>query len=79
METSKRRIKAFRGVKLRIDPENEVNFRVKLAEGYLDRAEKLFNKNFYRECAEASQLSVENAAKAIISLRRIPSLSLIHI
>ncbi|MGC9021063.1 MAG: HEPN domain-containing protein [Candidatus Methanodesulfokora sp.] len=60
---------------MKIDPSSELNYRIKLSLKYLERAEKFFNTGDYKESVEASQLSVENAAKAVISLRRLPSWS----
>ncbi len=60
---------------MRIDPSSEVNYRMKISSEYLKRAEKFLNSEDYKESVEASQLSVENAAKAIVALKRIPSWS----
>jgi len=60
---------------LKIDPSAEAEYRFKLSSEYLKRAEKFLRTGDYRESVEASQLSVENAAKAVIALRRIPSWS----
>ncbi|MBS7655101.1 HEPN domain-containing protein [Candidatus Bathyarchaeota archaeon] len=58
---------------MKIDPTSEVNYRCKLALEYLKKAEKFLNTGDYKESVEASQLSIESAAKAIIALKRIPS------
>lgn len=60
---------------MEIDPSLEVEFRAKLARSYLEKARKFFSTGDFKECVEASQLSAENAGKAVISLRRIPSWS----
>jgi len=60
---------------LRMDPEAEVNYRVKLAEQYLADAEGAYGREDYRTTVASSQLAVENAAKAVISAYRIPSWS----
>lgn len=60
---------------MRINPEEEVRYRVKLARGYLERAERFFSTGDYRECVEASQLAAENSAKAIVALKMFPSWS----
>ncbi|MEM3607292.1 MAG: HEPN domain-containing protein [Candidatus Bathyarchaeia archaeon] len=60
---------------MKIDPKSEAEYRAKLARGYLERAEKFLSTGDYRECVEASQLAVENAAKAVVALMRIPSWS----
>ncbi len=44
-----------------------------LAKGYLERALKFLKTGDYSECVEASQLAAENAAKAVVALKRIPS------
>jgi HEPN domain-containing protein len=62
-------------VKVRIDPSSEVNYGFKLCLKYLEKAEKFLRTGDYKESAEASQLSAENAAKAVIALRRLPSWS----
>jgi HEPN domain-containing protein len=58
---------------LKIDPSSEAEYRLRLSSEYLKRAEKFLGTGDYKESVEASQLSVENAAKAVIALRRIPS------
>lgn len=60
---------------MRIDPCLEANYRFKLCLKYLEKAEKFLRTGDYKESAEASQLSAENAAKAVIALRRLPSWS----
>ncbi len=46
----------------------EANYRMKLAEGYLERAERFFAENAWLDCVRDAQAAVENAAKAIIAL-----------
>ena len=60
---------------MRIDPRFEVEYRLRLCSKYLEKAEKFFRTGDYKESAEASQLSAENAAKAVIALKRLPSWS----
>ena len=60
---------------MRIDPRSEVEYRLRLCSKYLEKAEKFFRTSDYKESAEASQLSAENAAKAVIALKRLPSWS----
>ena len=60
---------------MEIDPSLEVEFRAKLARSYIKKAEKFLSTGDFKECVEASQLSAENAGKAVIALRRIPSWS----
>lgn len=60
---------------MKIDPHSEVEYRLRLCLKYLERAERFFRTGDYKESAEASQLSAENAAKAVVALKRIPSWS----
>jgi len=60
---------------LRIDPSAEAGYRARLAEEYLKRAERFLGSGDYKESVGACQLAVENAAKAVIALRRILSWS----
>lgn len=60
---------------MKIDPFSEVKYRFKLSIEYLKKAEKFLKSGDYKESVEASQLSAENAAKAIVALKRIPSWS----
>ena len=60
---------------MRINPENEISYRLRLAELYLEDAESAFERGDYRGAVASSQLSVENAAKAIIANFRVPSWS----
>ena len=60
---------------MRIDLSSEINYRVRLSFEYLRKAEKFFSTEDYKESVEASQLSVENAAKAVVALKRLPSWS----
>ncbi|MBS7644430.1 MAG: HEPN domain-containing protein [Candidatus Bathyarchaeia archaeon] len=60
---------------MKLNPLSEVRFRVKLAERYLEEAERAYRIEDYRAAVGSSQLSVENAAKAVIALYRIPSWS----
>lgn len=60
---------------MKFDPRNEVRYRVKLAVMYMREAEEAFKRRNYRGTVASSQLCVENAAKAVIALYRIPSWS----
>lgn len=60
---------------MRIDPASEVSYRLRLAELYLRDAEGAYERGDYRGAVASSQLSVENAAKAVIALFRVPSWS----
>ncbi len=58
---------------MKLNPKREIIYRVKLAKKFLEEAEKHFKNGMYRNAASASQLSVENAVKAVIATKRIPS------
>jgi len=58
-----------------INPKTEIEYRLKLAQQYLDDSVKAFKRGDYRNCVMSAQLSVENAAKAIIAVYMIPSWS----
>jgi len=60
---------------LKLNPQKEVRYRVELAKRYLREAEEAIKRKDYRNTVASSQLCVENAAKAIIALYRIPSWS----
>jgi len=60
---------------LKLNPQSEVQYRVKLATRYLKEAEEAIKRKDYRNTVASSQLCAENAAKAIIALYRIPSWS----
>jgi len=60
---------------MKIDPMSEVSYRLRLAELYLKDAEDAYEHKDYRRAVASSQLSVENAAKAVIAFFRIPSWS----
>ncbi len=57
----------------KLDPESEVNYRVRLAQRYLLDAEDAYKRGDYREVVAPSQLVAENAAKAVIAVYRVPS------
>jgi len=60
---------------MRIDPKEEVDYRIKLAKQYLKSAEEAFNRKDYRATVAESQLAAENSAKAVIAFFRVPSWS----
>jgi len=60
---------------LKLNPQSQVQYRVKLATRYLKEAEEAIKRKDYRNTVASSQLCAENAAKAIIALYRIPSWS----
>ena len=48
----------------------EASYRLKLANGYVEEAHKLFKGGLWRACAGSCQLAVENACKAVVALFR---------
>jgi HEPN domain-containing protein len=46
----------------------EADYRLKLAEGYLDEARQDASTGRWRSCADSSQLAAENAAKAVLAM-----------
>ena len=60
---------------MKINPLGEVSYRLKLAVHYLKDAEDAYRRGDYRGTVASSQLSTENAAKAVIAFFRIPSWS----
>ena len=51
-----------------MNSRDDVAYRLKLADGFLDEAEEDFNLKRWRSCVDSSQLVVENAGKAILML-----------
>lgn len=47
---------------------NDADYRLKLAEGFLDEAQQDVNLGRWRSAMDNSQLAVENAAKAVLAL-----------
>lgn len=60
---------------MKLNPESEVSYRVRLANQYLREAEEAFKRRDYRSAVASSQLCSENSAKAIIAFFRTPSWS----
>jgi len=58
---------------LKLNPSSEVAYRVRLAKGYLRDAEESYRRRDYRGTVASAQLRAENAAKAIITVYRVPS------
>jgi len=58
---------------VRFDPLNEVNYRRKLALGYLNDCRQAFKRGDWRNTVACAQLCAENAAKAVIAVFRVPS------
>lgn len=50
-----------------------MEYRAQLAREYLQDAEDRFRSNDFKGCVQYSQLAAENAAKAVIAIRRAPS------
>jgi HEPN domain-containing protein len=59
----------------KINPKSEIDYRMKLAECYLMEAEDAYRRGDFRGTVASSQLATENAAKAVISVYRMPSWS----
>ena len=57
------------------DPMDEVRYRYRLAINYLRDANEAFNRGDWRGTVANAQLSAENAAKAVITVYRVPSWS----
>lgn len=45
----------------------EARYRLVLAEGYLERAERFFAQESWHDCVRDAQASVENAGKAVVA------------
>lgn len=51
-----------------MNSHSDVDYRLKLAEGFLKEAEEDFSLKRWRSCVDNSQLAVENSGKAILML-----------
>jgi len=60
---------------LKLNPINEVLYRIKLAKKYLEEAEKAYGRSDWRTTVSSSQLSAENSGKAVVAFYKIPSWS----
>ncbi|RLF13320.1 MAG: DNA-binding protein [Thermoprotei archaeon] len=60
---------------MEIDPLDEVTYRLRLAEEHLQAALKRLKSRDWAGAVEASQLTAENAAKAVIAHSMMPSWS----
>jgi hypothetical protein len=58
-----------------IDPIGELKYRLALANEHLRRAEMYCPLGDWAECVHYSQLSIENFAKALISMYEVPTWS----
>jgi HEPN domain-containing protein len=50
-----------------MDSEQDVNFRLRLTEGFLQEAEEDLTLSRWRSCVDNAQLAVENAVKAVLA------------
>jgi len=57
------------------NPLSEIRYRYKLAVEHLERAERLFSLGDWAGAVSASQLAVENFAKAVIAVFEVPTWS----
>lgn len=53
-----------------MESKEDAEYRLRLAEGFLKEAENLYRLSIWRASVGSSQLSVENSAKAVMSLFR---------
>jgi len=60
---------------LKLNPTNEVKYRIKLAKHYLEEAREAFKRGDWRLTVSSSQLCAEDSAKAVIAFFRVPSWS----
>jgi len=56
-----------------MDSEEEARYRLRLAEGYLEKAKKFLEDKLFDDVVSRAQLASENAVKAVISCFRVPS------
>lgn len=52
---------------MKLDPKEEISYRVRIAERFLKEASDAYRRRDYRLVVASSQLSVENAAKVVIA------------
>jgi HEPN domain-containing protein len=50
-----------------VNSQNDVSYRKKLAEGFLNEATQDFDLQRFRSCVDNSQLSIENSVKAVLA------------
>ncbi|MGQ9479601.1 MAG: HEPN domain-containing protein [Thermoproteota archaeon] len=60
---------------VKIDPEEEIAYRLRMARRYLEDAEAAYIRRDYRTTVSSSQSYVENATKAVIAYFKVPSWS----
>lgn len=50
-----------------MDSKEEINYRLRLSEGFVTEAEEYLKISHWRSCVSSSQLGVENASKAVLA------------
>jgi HEPN domain-containing protein len=50
-----------------MNPRDEARYRLTLAEGYLDKANRFYGDGSWHDCVRDAQAAVENAGKAIVA------------
>ncbi|HID64466.1 MAG TPA: HEPN domain-containing protein [Anaerolineae bacterium] len=50
-----------------MNPRDDARYRLTLAEGYLDRAERFYAEASWHDCVRDAQAAVENAGKVIVA------------
>lgn len=50
-----------------MNPQNDARYRLTLAEGYLDKAERFYEGASWHDCVRDAQTAVENAGKTIVA------------
>jgi HEPN domain-containing protein len=56
-----------------MDSEEEAKYRIRLAEGYLSKANRFLKDRLFDDAVSRAQLASENAIKSIVSCFRVPS------
>lgn len=60
---------------MKLNPINDIVYRINLAKKYLEEAEKAYSRSDWRTTVSSSQLSAENSGKAVIAFYKIPGWS----
>ena len=50
-----------------MNPQDDARYRLTLAEGYLDKAERFYGEASWHDCVRDAQAAVENAGKVIVA------------
>ena len=50
-----------------MNPQSDAGYRLTLAEGYLDKAERFYGEASWHDCVRDAQAAVENAGKTIVA------------